>query len=361
VSGLAPKSDRAVRCVSFAPFPTPDPAAAARREIRNAELMRRMTEREIFDLGSVRVDPWDPRAASRELIDRAHRANEIAHYPVAGRDQERVQAHVDDLLRRYDANWEADSLARRILTTGGPYVDVFLKCVAAQLRGAEFPLSHGDTRLVQRAMTVGTGSQGGFAVPFVIDSTIVPTSNSNINPFRAICRVEQITTNTWSNPTCAGMSAAYATEGATAGDNAPSLAEPLFTVQRAQGFAPVSVELAEDWAGMLANLGRLIQEAKDDLEAVQFTTGTGTPPAPTGLITAGTAVTGTAGFLVADLYTTETALPARFRKQAVWMGNRARTRRSASLRFPRAALRSSSMSLADRPRSSAIRPSKTAR
>jgi HK97 family phage major capsid protein len=134
-----------------------------------------------------------------------------------------VQAHVDDLLRRSDANWEADSLARRILTTGGPYIDVFLKVVSAHLRGSEFPLSLQDVRIVQRAMNVGVGSQGGMAMPFVVDSTIVPTSNSNINPFRAICRVEQVTTNTWSNPTSAGMSAAYATEGATAGDNAAKL------------------------------------------------------------------------------------------------------------------------------------------
>jgi Phage capsid family len=38
--------------------------------------------------------------------------------------------------------------------------------------------------------------------------------------------------------------------------------------------------------------------------------------------------------LVADLYTTETALPARFRKQAVWMGNRAQYQKIRQFALP---------------------------
>jgi HK97 family phage major capsid protein len=210
--------------------------------------------------------------------------------------------------------------------------------VIAGLRG--MPEASGLTpeeqQLVQRAMAVGTGSAGGFAVPFQLDGTIVPSSNLNINPFR-ICRQQLITSNTWGQATSGGMTATYAAEAAQATDNSSTLAQPTFAVQRAQSFAPVSYELSEDWDAILDELGSLIQEAKDDLEATKFTTGTGTGE-PTGLITAGTAFSGSAGsFTLPDLYNVEKVLPPRFRRRAQWQGHRERLQDIRKFALPESA------------------------
>ncbi len=51
-----------------------------------------------------------------------------------------------------------------------------------------------------------------------------------------------------------------------------------------------------DWAGIQAELGRLIQDAKDDLEATKFTSGAGHGSTePTGLITSATGLVTSAG------------------------------------------------------------------
>ena len=162
-----------------------------------------------------------------------------------------------------------------MITGSLEYQQIFAKMVIAGLRG--MPEASGLTgeeqQLVQRAMAAGTGSAGGFAVPFQLDGTIVRTSNLNINPFRAICRQQLITSNTWGQATSGGMTAMYAAEAAQATDNSSTLAQPTFAVQRAQSFAPVSYELSEDWDAILDEVGSLIQEAKDDLEAAKFMAG----------------------------------------------------------------------------------------
>jgi HK97 family phage major capsid protein len=297
------------------------------------ELISRMTEREVFDLARVRVDPMNRDALRGELIDRARRANEISHYPTAGRDQERVQEHIDDLLRRSDSeSWHGAEVAQRILMTGSEaYRSAFAKIIASQYRGSTIVLSEAEkhaVRLVQeqRALAVGVGSTGGFAVPFQLDQTlIVPTSTGSVNPFRAVCRTETISgTNEWRAVTSTGMTASYATEASVNTDNTPTLAQPPFIVKQARAFAPLSLELYQDWTNILDQLGDLVQSAKNDLEATKFAVGTGTNE-PEGVVTGSTnTVSTTAAFdLASDLYPVETALPARFRPNAVWFANRA--------------------------------------
>jgi HK97 family phage major capsid protein len=94
----------------------------------------------------------------------------------------------------------------------------------------------------------------------------------------------------------------------------------------------VSLELAEDWTLLNDQLGSLIQQAKDDLEATKFAVGAGTVNEPEGVVTGGTAVSTTAAFdLASDLYPVELALPARFRPNAVWLANRAQISSSGNL------------------------------
>src|SRR5262245_20235858 len=48
-----------------------------------------------------------------------------------------------------------------------------------------------------RAMTVGTGSAGGFGAPFQLDPSIMISGTGSTNPFRAISRVTTITGYEW--------------------------------------------------------------------------------------------------------------------------------------------------------------------
>ena len=131
-------------------------------------------------------------------------------------------------------------------------------------------------------------------------------------------------TNEWRGLTSAGVSAAYAAEATEASDNSPTFAQPTITAVRAQAFVPVSMELTQDWGQIEASLSVLIQDAKDDLEATKFLSGTGTNE-PFGLLTGATtttASTSVATFAVADLYKVEEALGARFRTRAQWVGAR---------------------------------------
>ena len=322
VRHLSTREDGTERGSAYLPAPTTRTSEAP-------TVISRMNEAQVFDLGTVRANPFQGDGGSAELRDRALRAVELAHFPERV-DREVAQEHVSRLIRRQGSEmWEQSAIARRILLTGSPsYVRAFGKTVHAMLRGQYAAmLAPDETRAMEavRAMAALTGSAGGFAVPYTLDPTIIPTSNLSVNPYRQVCRVEQITVNNWLGVTSAGVTAAYAGEAAPASDNSPTLAQPSVFVQRAECFIPVSIELTQDWGALQSELANLIQDAKDDLEAVQFSTGTGTGVAPQGLITGATntvAAAGVASFAVGDLYALEVAVPPRFRPRAQMIGNR---------------------------------------
>lgn len=296
---------------------------------RNVQVVSKMSEGEVYDLSALRSNPFNPAGAATEIRDRALRANDLATYAHPDLDQARAKDHVDKLIRRHSTgdDWDSNVVARRILSTGNPaYQRAFAKVCDAQMRGMPATLNSDEQRAVEavRSLTVGTGSAGGFAVPYTLDPTVIPTSNSSVNPFRAISRVETITGLTWNGVSTGAITAAYAAEEAQASDNAPTFAQPTVNVLRAQAFVPVSFELAQDWGGVMAELARNIGEAKDDLEATKFTLGVGTTE-PTGILVGATGTTtagGTAAFAVADLYKLEESLAPRFRPRAAIVANR---------------------------------------
>lgn len=276
-----------------------------------------LKERDIYDLSSVRFDLSNPAATRQTLRDRAMRAIETSSFPHV-RDQDGMRGHVANLVDNRDS---ADSeIARRILATGSPaYKRGLMKYLAGQERGW--------TTEERTAMAVGAGATGGYAIVYTLDPTFIPTSNLAVNPFREIGRQVTIAgTNEWRGVTSGAVTAAYAAEATEALDNSPTLTQPDVVVQRAQCFVPVSIELTQDLSGLQAELAGLIQDAKDTLEATEFTTGSGVAPHPQGLLTGATttvAAGGTATFAVADVYACENALGPRFRPNASWVANRA--------------------------------------
>jgi HK97 family phage major capsid protein len=181
-----------------------------------------------------------------------------------------------------------------------------------------------QVKAAERALSLTT-TAGGFAVPFVLDPTIIPTSNLAVNPFRAISRVEQITVDEWRGVSSAGVTAAYAAEATATSDNAPTLAQPTVSTEKAQAWIPFSIEIGMDWGSLQTEMARLLQDAKDELEATMFATGSGTNQ-PQGVLTGATATvtTSTGGTLVAaDIYTLEQNVPPRFRPRSSFAMNRA--------------------------------------
>ncbi len=286
------------------PTSTPSPFQTRKSGVARGE--------DIWDLSTVRASVSNPEEAGRVLRDRALVALEGADFAHERADPDAARAHVESLIRSCDG--KTGDLSRHLIQTGSPlYRRAFAKALAGQERSPE----------EQRALSVGVGKDGGFAVPFTLDPTIINTSNGVVNPIRQLARVENMTTDTWKGVTSAGVEASYAKEAEEAKDNSPELGQPEVSAERAQAFIPYSIEVGGDWGSLETEMARLLQDAKDELEAAKFLTGDGADE-PFGLLTGATEVVSTTtkeAFAVGDVYALKGALPARFKPNAAWLGN----------------------------------------
>ncbi|MEP6667116.1 MAG: phage major capsid protein, partial [Nocardioidaceae bacterium] len=233
--------------------------------------------RNIYDLGEHRTISRNPEHENQLLNDSAMRAVEAARFPMDHVDKARAADQVDRLVRG-DPSGE---IARRILTTGSPaYRSFFHKYLAGGWHTAE------EQRAA--AMTSLTGSTGGYATVWELDPTILPTSNGAVNPYRRIAKVVQTTTNEWRGVTSTGVVAAYVGEAVAATEQGPTLIQPAAIVQKAHTYITFSIEAGEDINNLDAQLGTMISDAKDVLEAAQFSTGVGTTTFPQGIMVGAT-------------------------------------------------------------------------
>lgn len=268
------------------------------------------------------VDIWDTRRLAAQAYsepdkaeaaarDQAMRAVEVSRFPHIS-NQAEARDHVSNLLETVE---DPPVLARRILNTGSP---VYGRAFGKMLQGAFLNSEE------QRALSL-TSASGGYAVPITIDPTVIPTSNSSVNPLRAISRIEKIVGDEWRGVSSGAVTVAYAAEATETTDNAPTLAQPVISTEKAQAFIPFSIEIGMDWSGMQASMAMLLQEGKDDLEADKFFTGTGTNEPFGVLVGATNTVNATTGqtFDAEDLYRLEAALPPRYRARASFVANRA--------------------------------------
>lgn len=178
------------------------------------------------------------------------------------------------------------------------------------------------------AMAEGTNSTGGFMVPIFIDPTIILTNTGIANPFRSICTVKTITTQTWRGVTSAGVSAEWTAEAAEMTDASPTVAQPTISPVRADAYVQASWEMLED-TSIATELAMLFADARDRLEGTAFAVGTGSTQ-PTGIVTALQLVTAsrvdanTNGALGAvDIFALDNALGPRWRGNASWLANKA--------------------------------------
>jgi HK97 family phage major capsid protein len=276
-----------------------------------------------FQHGHARVD--DPQQDPRLREDRDAGMRAIQRYEGVLRVE--AADRLDRLVRDADPTGHA---ARYLDAVGDPaYNTAFGKLVADPTTGhLRFtPQEVEAVRKVsavqaERAMSIGTGSAGGFAIPFVLDPSILLTSSGALNPIRQVARVITISgARDWKGVASDGVTAAYVAEASAATDASPTLVQPAISTAQWRVFVPFSLELGNDWANLQGELVRLASDARDVNDATQFLTGNGTN-APGGILNIGgtggltttqrvqTAVSAT--YAVGDPWLLKAQVPPRF-------------------------------------------------
>lgn len=270
----------------------------------------------IYDLAAVRQASSGPEDESRLLRDNAMRSVEQATFPHPKANREDCQSHIEGLMERFAGdNGQQAEFARRILLTGSP---TYKRAFAKTLAGVN--LSPEESRALSLA-----AASGGYAVPYTLDPTVILTSSGAVNPLRAMARTVQITGNEWRGITSAGVTASYDAELAEVSDDTPSIGQPVANVEKAQAFIEYSIEAGEDWGALQTEMSKMLQDAKDRLEATKFVLGAGHGSnEPEGLLVGatGTVAAGTAAFAIAHLYALEEALDARWQPNAQFLAHR---------------------------------------
>lgn len=281
------------------------------------------------DIPESRTNPWDlsdvrmsltPQGRAQELRSRAFDAIEKMAGTTSNRRETATQ-----ILERYDT--PDGKLAEQVLATSSPvYLRAFEKM--ARTSGRTETLDNEEREALNRAMSL-TNTAGGYLVPFQLDPTVILTSDGSQNEIRRIARQVVATGNVWNGVSAGAVSWSFDPEAAEVSDDAPTFAQPTVTIRTARGFVPISLEAFEDEQNVTAEVGSLLAQGREDLEATVFITGVAASNQPVGIVTALVAAGGASvqtsitadTFAVADLYKVWNSLAARYRSRSSWLAN----------------------------------------
>ena len=257
------------------------------------------------------------------LIDRALSAVEKTEY-------RRLAYAVSDEARENATRMieRVPGVARMAMATGSPeYMAAFrnwVKSLGAPVYSAE------EAAAVRASMSL-TSANGGYALPFLLDPTLIHTGTATKNPIRQIARVESGTSDKWNGVTVSNVTTAWTAEGVAFTDGSPTTGGVTVDAAKLTAYVTGSFEIFQD-SNLLAQLPGLIGESIDYAESAAFISGSGSG-APKGVITA---VSGTAGSLVtvttrgsftsasiADTIALANALAVRYEDTATWVLNKA--------------------------------------
>src|SRR5262249_27217347 len=138
-----------------------------------------------------------------------------------------------------------------------------------------------------------------------------------------ISNVEAVITHEWKGVTADQITANFTAEATEAADSSPTLVQPDILLEKAQCFIPVSIELFQDWTNLQANLARLLNDAKNNLESAKCLAGVGHGSfEPGGILNIGgtngltttqrVQTTTVATYAVGDPWLLKAAIPPRF-------------------------------------------------
>ena len=268
-------------------------------------------------------NPWNldevRRMGSTGEIASEYRARALSAIEKMSGTNDQRRKTMTDIIERWDT--PDGKLSKQLLVTSSPdYMRAFQKMSANR--------GHALSPQEQRAMSL-TDTAGGYLVPFQLDPTVIVTSDGTYGEVREIARKVIATGDVWNGVSAGAISFGVNAEATETSDDAPTFAQPTITIHKVDGFVPISIEALQDEQNVAQEVGRLLAEGKSDYEATALVTGSGT--GPQGIVTAliassPTVVVAAATndlFVAEDVYALDEDLPAKHRRRASWLANRA--------------------------------------
>ena len=199
---------------------------------------------------------------------------------------------------------------------------------------AFWAMMRGDNSMeVRNALSVGTGSAGGYTVPDEFERQMVKALEEN-NIFRQIARVIKTDSGTRKIPVATDSgTASWIDEGGTITDSDPSFSQEALSAFKMGTLVKVSSELLNDSAfDIAAYIAERIGARFGALEESAFFNGTGvsqvsgTPSMPTGILTsitpgAGTTTADAETLTFDDVYKLYYELKSPYRKNAAFIAH----------------------------------------
>ena len=298
-------------------------AARAAQRARWGSLSVTANRSDLFDLDEVRSLQGDA------LIDRARAAFD----PEKSRGgQSEAAAEVARKVEAFaeDESDDAANLARYVLVHGSEaYRSAFKTWLRAGHKGNAPVLSQAEAEAVRASMSLTSGT-GGYALPTLLDPTLIKTGAVSKNPIRRIARVVSGTQDKWNGVTVGNVTTYWKAEGSAFTDGSPTTGPIQIDAAMLTAYVTGSFEIFQD-SNLFSQLPGLIGEAIDMEESAAFISGSGSD-APRGVVTA---VSGTAGSLVTattrgtfssassvDTLAMFNSLPARYEDSATWVMNK---------------------------------------
>ena len=282
------------------------------------------TRADAFDLSGMRG------MSGAELVDRARSAFDPAFA------RRGASEGAQELLRKIEAFEDAESaqaaeLARYALVHGSDaYRSAFRQAIFAGARNVAPVLSAAEADALRASLSL-TSANGGYALPTLLDPTLIHTGAATNNPLRRISRVEQGTQDKWNGVTVGAVTTAWKGEGSAFTDGSPTAGAVQIDAAMLTAYVTGSYEIFQD-SNWLTQLPGLIGEAIDYAEGTAFVSGSSSD-APKGIITAisatvaSTVTATTRGSFTAasaaDTLALLNALPVRFEDSSTWLMNKA--------------------------------------
>ncbi len=263
----------------------------------------------------------DVRSMSRAAVqDAADRIIDEATY--VSDDQ---RAAVTKAIKRRDpfGKTDGDPLARRLVATESEH---YRQAFHKGMTGRADEMLDDERRALSevRAMSQTT-TAGGFAMPVLIDPTVLITDGTGLTGLLPYLRRETITSSSWKGVSAGHTAWSFDAEAAEVSDDTSTFAQPEVPAETARGFIPFSLEIEGDFPNFASEMSHLLADGYMDLVAENLAVGAGAGSnAPWGVFITTTTTLDVLTdnvFQALDIDRTWAALGERFRAKSTWFMN----------------------------------------
>jgi HK97 family phage major capsid protein len=302
---------------------------AERLEARHAEIERLAADPKNVEMGGLdlstppqkgnaRMNPLTATQGEYERLAMAAITRFAGDHPASADRLDRViRAEALPVNARYIAAVGSDAyLAAWTAVIGSP------DTAALELDPAERAALR-EARLASRALNMyalGTDAvDPGWPLPMQVDPTLIITGPGAADPLRQLATVRTIVGRRLTVVTGASVTAAYGAEGTDVVEALPDPTPVEIKAERGAAFLRLTFELLGDLVGAIAEIGRIFDDAKTNLEAEKFAIGSGVDE-PEGIFAGLTPFAGMAADPT-DLRAVQGDLGPRYQGNARWLMN----------------------------------------